>query len=61
MQTTKYNTFSALSLLVGRQEERTACKEIELWGAGMVQRFAYGPADATITPPSLASLKSRLV
>ena len=26
-----------------------------------VQTFVYGPADATVTPISLASLKSRLV
>jgi len=30
MQTTKYNTFSALTLLFERQEEYMACKEIEL-------------------------------
>ena len=28
--------FSALTLLVGRQEGHPACKEIEWWGAGMV-------------------------
>jgi len=27
--------FSALTLLVGRQEEHTACKKLEWWGAGM--------------------------
>jgi len=28
--------FSALTLLVGRQEGHPACKETEWWGAGMV-------------------------
>jgi len=28
--------FSALTLLVGRQEEHPACKKLEWWGAGMV-------------------------
>ena len=28
--------FSALTLLVGRQEEHPACKKTEWWGAGMV-------------------------
>ena len=28
--------FSALTLLVGRQEGHPACKKTELWGAGMV-------------------------
>ena len=30
------STFSALTLLVGRQEGHPACKKTELWGAGMV-------------------------
>ena len=30
------NTFSALSLLVGRQEGHPACKKTEWWGAGVV-------------------------
>ena len=30
------NTFSALTLLVGRQEGHPACKKTEWWGAGMV-------------------------
>ena len=43
----KHNfAFSALTLLVGRQEEHLACK----WGAGVLSgvrcRLAYGPADA---------------
>jgi len=29
-------TFSALTLLVGRQEGRPACKKTEWWGAGVV-------------------------
>jgi len=40
------------------------CKKL-WWGAGMVicleRGFPYGPADATATPSSHASLKSRLV
>jgi len=31
--------FSALTLLVGRQEEHPACKKFEWWGAGMVARL----------------------
>jgi len=31
-----YNTFSALTLLVGRQEGHPACKKTEWWGAGVV-------------------------
>ena len=30
------NLFSALTLLVGRQEGHPACKKTEWWGAGMV-------------------------
>ena len=30
------NAFSALTLLVGRQEGHPACKKTEWWGAGMV-------------------------
>ena len=30
------SAFSALTLLVGRQEGHLACKKIERWGAGMV-------------------------
>jgi len=29
-------TFSALTLLVGRQEGHPACKKLEWWGAGLV-------------------------
>jgi len=58
---------SALTLLVGRQEEHPACKTLtdkvlawlSVWTE--VQLIAYGPADATATPSSLALLKSRLV
>jgi len=31
-----YNAFSALTLLVGRQEGHPACKKTEWWGAGVV-------------------------
>ena len=55
---------SALTLLVGRQEEHPAYKNwvMRCWcgylsGAGC-RSFAYGPADA---PSTLASFKSRLV
>jgi len=40
--------FSALTLLVGRQEGHPACKKTEWLGAGVVI-CAYGPADATAT------------
>ena len=49
------NAFSALTLLVERQEGHPVCKKTEWWGAGMViclerdADFAYGPADATAT------------
>jgi len=53
--------------LVGRQEEHPACKKLSdellawlsVWSE--MQMIAYGPADATGTPSSPASLKSRLV
>ena len=49
-----YLAFSALMLLVGRQEGHPACKKLQWWGAGVVIsgarcRLAYGPADATAT------------
>ena len=31
-----YSAFSALTLLVGRQEGHPACKKTEWWGAGVV-------------------------
>jgi len=31
-----FSAFSALALLVGRQEGHPACKKTEWWGAGMV-------------------------
>ena len=47
----KVIAFSALMLLVGRQEGHPACKKqsggVLLSGAGY--RLAYGPADATAT------------
>jgi len=59
--------FSALMLLVGHQEGHPACKNwvvrycrCYLSGA-RCKWFAYGPADATATPSSLASVKSRMV
>jgi len=59
------HAFSALTLLVGQQEEHLACKKIEVlvwlsvWSE--VQMICIGPADASATPSSLASLKSRIV
>ena len=59
--------FSALTLLVGRQEGHPACKKrvVGCWRgylSGARCRLAYGPADATAThSPSLASVKCRLV
>ena len=58
--------FSALTLLVGRQEGHLACKNwvVGCWRgylSGARCRLAYGPADATATHLSLASVKSRLV
>ena len=60
--------FSALTLLVGWQEGHPACIYMGWWGAGMViclERGANdlrnGSADATATPSSLASAKSRMV
>jgi len=54
--------FSALTLLVGRQEKHLACKKFEWWCAGMVICLERGANDLHIvTPSSLASLKSRLI
>jgi len=44
--------FSALTLLVGRQDGHPACKQLsgEVWHgylSGVRCRLAYGPADAT--------------
>jgi len=54
-----------LTLLVGRQEGHPACKNklVGCWCclSGARCRLAYGPADATATHLSLASVKSRLV
>ena len=33
-------SFSALTLLVGRQEGHLACKKTERWGAGVLERGA---------------------
>ena len=37
-----FSAFSALTLLVGRQEGHPACKKTERWGAGMVIRLEQG-------------------
>jgi len=61
------SAFCALTLLVGHQEEHLACKKwvTRCWHGYMFRArskcFAYGPADATATLSSLASLKCRLV
>jgi len=45
--------FSALTLLVGRQEGHPACKKLSggmlAWLSGSRCTFAYGPVDATAT------------
>jgi len=62
-----YFAFSALKLLVGRQEGHPACKNwaVRYWpgylSGARCKWFAYGPADATPTPSSLAPVKSRMV
>jgi len=55
-----------LTLLVGHQEEHLTRKklnnELLAWlSRGQCRWFEYGPADATVTPLSLASLKSGIV
>ena len=42
-------TFSALTLLVGRQEGHPAYKKLSGYLSGARCRLAYGPADATAT------------
>jgi len=42
--------FSALMLLVGRQERHPACKELEWWGAGMVICLERGADLHTVQP-----------
>ena len=37
-----YDAFSALTLLVGRQEGHPACKKTEWWGAGVVICLEWG-------------------
>jgi len=37
-----HHAFSALTLLVGRQEGHPACKKTEWWGAGMVICLEHG-------------------
>jgi len=54
------DAFTALMLLVGRQEGHPAYWCGYLSGVRF-KSFAYGPADATATPSSLAPVKSRMV
>jgi len=63
LQRSQSFAFSALMLLVGRQEGHPACKNwvVRYWrgylsGARCIW-FEYGPADATATPSSLAPVK----
>jgi len=48
-----YFAFSALTLLVGRQEGHPACKKLSggvlAWLSGASCRLAYSPADAAST------------
>jgi len=59
--------FSALTLLVGRQEWHSACRNwvVRYWrrylSAARCKLFAYGPADVNATPSSVAPVKSRMV
>ena len=56
--------FSALTLLVGRQEGRPIkTGEVLAWLSvwSEVQMIAYGPADATANQSSLAPVKSRML
>ena len=56
--TGKNTAFSALTLLVGRQEQHPACKHwvMRCWygylSGARCRLFAYGPADATAIPKS---------
>ena len=55
---------SVLTLLVGHEEKLPGRKKLTvlMWLSGAkCTWFAYGPADATATPSSFASLKSRMV
>ena len=60
-------TFSALTLLVGRQEGHPTRKNwvVRYWhgylSGARCKLFAYGVADATATPSSLAPVKSSMV
>jgi len=61
----RFTFFSALTLLVGRQEGPAVCKKTEWWGAGVVICLERG-ADlhmAQLMPLALtvSSVKSRLV
>ena len=62
-----FSAFSTLTLLVGRQEGHTACKNwvMRYWRGYLsgvrCKWFAYGLADATATPSSLAPVKSTMV
>jgi len=61
-----YIAFSTLTVLVRCEEEHPVCKNLSdgvlAWLSVWSEvQSAYGPADGTATPSSLASLKSRVV
>jgi len=62
-----WTAFSALTLLVGRQEGHPACKNwvVRYWrgylSGAKCKWCAYSPADAIAIPSSLAPVKSRMV
>ena len=47
--TFQHSAFSALTLLVGRQEGHPACKKTERWGAGMVICLVQGALPLTVS------------
>jgi len=63
-----YNT-DTFQMLAGRQEEHPDCKKLSyevlawlsVWSKVQMICIINGPADATATPSSLASLKSRAI
>jgi len=51
--------FSALTLLVGRQEGHPACKKLEWWGAGMVICLGSGQMAQQMPLPLTISCSSK--
>jgi len=60
------NDYQTANVVRGRQEGHPACKNwvVRYWHGYLygarIKWFAYGPADATVTPSSLAAVKSRM-